>query len=103
MDWAAAHALSDQMGYGAQEQRFETFHGFFLDYLAGLVRAHATGAGEPPVLMLAQRLIPEGKLPQWAAFWEAALREKDEAVELNLDRKALVVGLLARLQVLSRE
>jgi DNA polymerase-3 subunit delta' len=100
--WTAAHALSDQMGFGAQEQRFEAFFEFFLDRLARLVRVAATGRGEPGEVALAQRLIKDGRLPDWAVLWQTVLKERNDALELNLDRKALVVGTLARLETISR-
>ncbi len=102
IDWPAAHALSDQLGLAAQEQRFEAFFDLFLDLLARLVRLRATGRGEGPEVALVQRLIPEHRLAAWAAFWEAALRERNEAALLNLDRKALIMGTLARLEALAR-
>jgi DNA polymerase-3 subunit delta' len=101
IDWAAAHALSDQMGYGAQEQRFAAFYEFFLDRLAGLVRVAATGRGEAGELALARRLVKDGALPVWAALWQTVLKERNDALELNLDRKALVLGALARLEALA--
>jgi DNA polymerase-3 subunit delta' len=101
IDWAAAHALSDQMGYGAQEQRFAAFFEFFLDRLAGLVRVAATGRGEAAELALARRLVKDGALPDWAALWQTVLKERNDALELNLDRKALVLGALARLEALA--
>ena len=108
VDWPAAHTLSDQLGSTAQEQRFEAFYSLFLDLrLARLRRArrrlirHAAG---PPRgagrYALAQRLIwqPEALAPAWAELWETVVRERDEAVLLNLDRKALnrlALGTLA--------
>ena len=103
LDWPAAHALSDQLGVAAQEQRFEAFYTLFLDFLAHIIRVRAGGPADAPERALAQRLIPEPMLPAWAGLWEAALRERDEAMLLNLDRKALIVGLLARLEALSRK
>ena len=102
LDWPAAHTLSDQLGSAAQEQRFDTFYALFLDFLADLVRVRASGGTSAPDYALAQRLIPEAKLPAWAGLWELAVRERDDAELLNLDRKALVVGLLGRLEALAR-
>ena len=102
VDWPAAHALSDQLGSTAQEQRFEAFYSLFLDLLARLVRARALERREAPEYALAQRLIPEARLPAWAELWETVVRERDEAVLLNLDRKALILGTLARLEALAR-
>jgi DNA polymerase-3 subunit delta' len=102
IDWPAAHALSDQLGLVAQEQRFDAFYNLFLDLLARLVRARATGRSEAPEHALAQRLIPEARLAAWAGLWETVLRERGEAVLLNLDRKALIMGTLARLEAVAR-
>jgi DNA polymerase III subunit delta' len=102
VDWAAAHALSDQMGFGAPEQRFAAFFDFFLELLARLVRVAATGRGDAQELALAQRLIKDGQLPVWAALWQAVLKERNEALELNLDRKALILNVLSRLEAVAR-
>jgi DNA polymerase-3 subunit delta' len=102
VDWTAAHALADQMGFGAQEQRFEAFFDFFLGTLARLVRVAATGRGEADERALAQRLIKDDRLPAWAALWQTVLQERNDALELNLDRKALVLGALARLEAVAR-
>ena len=86
----------------ANEQRFEAFYDLLLDLLARLVRARATGqAAAPRSLALAERLIPEARLPAWAALWEGILREKADAALLNLD-KALILGTFARLEALAR-
>ena len=102
VDWAAAHALSDQMGFGAPEQRFAAFFDFLLERMAGLARIAAVGKGEAEELALAQRLISAGQLPAWAALWQAVLKDRNEALELNLDRKTLILGVLARLEMLAR-
>jgi DNA polymerase-3 subunit delta' len=102
VDWGAAHVLADQMGFGAQEQRFEAFFDFFLGTLARLVRVAATGRGEADERALAQRLIKDDRLPAWAALWQTVLQERNDALELNLDRKALVLGALARLEAVAR-
>lgn len=102
LDWPAAHALSDQLALAAQEQRFEAFYNLFLDSLARLVRVRATGRTEAPEYALAQRLIRAERLAAWASLWETALRERDDAALLNLDRKALILGTFAQLEALAR-
>jgi DNA polymerase-3 subunit delta' len=102
LDWQAAHALADQMGYGGTEQRYETFFDLFFDLLSRLIRARATGEGTAAETALARRLIAEDRLPAWAQFWQQALQEKADADEFNLDRKALVAGLFSRLAALAR-
>lgn len=102
VDWTAAHTLADSLALSAQEQRFEAFFDLFLDTLARLARVRATGQGTPDELSLASRLIPEARLPQWATLWEAILRDKADADELNLDRKALIMRALARLEAASK-
>lgn len=102
LDWPSAHALADSLGFGAQDQRFEAFFELFLDRLARLTRVRATGRGEVEELSQATRLIPQRRLAEWAGLWEMMLREKAEADELNLDRRALILRALARLEGVSR-
>jgi DNA polymerase-3 subunit delta' len=102
LDWQLAHALSDEMGYGAPEQPYETFFELFLDQLARLVRARATGQGSPAERDLAERLIAPERVPAWAEFWTTAVAERADAGELNLDRKATLTSLFARLEALAR-
>jgi DNA polymerase III subunit delta' len=102
LDWTGAHALADSLAVSAQEQRFEAFFALLLDAVARLARVRATGQGPSADLTLATRAIPEGRLPQWAALWEAILRDKTDAGELNLDRKALILRAFARLEAASR-
>jgi DNA polymerase-3 subunit delta' len=103
VDWPAAHALADGLATDAQEQRFETFFALLLDALARLVRQRASGqGGTESELALAARLIPEGRLPAWAELWQAIVADKADADELNLDRKALILRTLARLEAAGR-
>jgi len=102
IDWAAAHGLADDLSGSANEQRFETFFDLLLDTSARLTRAAATGEGEPDEVALARRLIPDGRLASWAELWETVVREKADALALNLDRKTLVLQTLSRLEGASR-
>ena len=94
--------LADALAGNAQEQRFEAFFELLLDTLARLVRVRATGQGNPAEVSLAAGLISEARLPQWAAMWEAILRDKADADELNLDRKALIMRTFARLEAVAK-
>ena len=102
VDWPAVHTLADQLSLAANEQRFEAFYDLLLDLLARLVRARATGRAAAPELALAQRLIPEARLPAWAALWEGILRERADAALLNLDKRALILGTFAKLEAVAR-
>ncbi len=102
LDWQAVHTLADQLATSAQEQRYEAFLDLLLDQTARLVRARATGQGDEADLALAGRLIQEERLPAWAAAWEEIVRERADTALLNLDRKALVMGVFARLEGLAR-
>jgi DNA polymerase-3 subunit delta' len=102
VDWSAAHALSDTFAFGAGEQRFDAFYDLFLDLVARLVRVGATGNGAPAERELAERLIGEGRLVAWATLWETSLTEKIDADLLNLDRKALILRILANLEAVAR-
>jgi DNA polymerase-3 subunit delta' len=101
VDWSSAHALADTLASDAQAPRFETFFALLLEMLARLVRARSSGRGGSEELSLAARLIPEARLPVWAELWQAILQDKNDADELNLDRKALIMRSLARIEAAS--
>lgn len=97
VDWAAAHLLADDLASPASAQRFETFFSLLLGFLARSVRAATTGGGEGAEAAFAAKLIPAPGLAIWAGLWEGIVREKAETLELNLDRRGLVLGTLLRL------
>lgn len=96
--WEAVHDLAEGLGAPAAEQRFGLFFDLLLDYLARLIRARATSDGSEGDLALAQRLISDGQLATWAALWETITRERAEALALNLDRKALILDTILRIE-----
>lgn len=103
VDWPSAHALADSLVLEAQAPQFQAFFDLLLDMLARLARARAAGrAATEQELSLAARLIPEARLPAWAELWQAIVRDKSDTDELNLDRKALVLRSLARLEAAAR-
>lgn len=102
VDWTAAHALADSLAGNAQEQRFEAFFELLLDTLARLARVRAMNQGATADISLAARLISEARLPRWAGLWEAILRDKTDADELNLDRKAFIMRTFARLEAVAK-
>lgn len=95
IDWGAAHILADDLGSPSADQRFEMFFTILLSVMANGIRAAA--AGEPAAWSIA----PE-RAPVWAEIWETIVREKDEAVELNLDRRALILSTLSRMASAAR-
>jgi DNA polymerase-3 subunit delta' len=102
VDWVAAHALSDELAAPAAEQRFNTFFDLLLGSIAAVTKARATGAGADDEVKLAARLIPDGRLATWAELWETVVREKAEALALNLDRKMLILEALSRMGLAAR-
>ena len=106
VDWPAVHALADQLSMPAHEQRFEAFYNLLLDVIGRLVRARAAGrTGPEPGLagrLIPERLIPEARLPAWAALWEDIGRERAERALLNLDKRAFLVGTFAKLASIAR-
>ncbi len=101
IDWTAAHNLADTLSSNAQEQRFEVFFDLFLERLAALARG-GVGQGTPNDVSLPERLLAEARLPAWASLWQRVVRDKAEAQELNLDRKALIMRALAQLQAAAK-
>ncbi|MFM9848249.1 MAG: DNA polymerase III subunit delta' [Hyphomicrobiaceae bacterium] len=90
IDWGAAHALADDLGSPSADQRFEMFFTILLSVMAKAIRNAA--AGEPA----AWSIRPE-RAPFWAELWETIVRDKDELLELNLDRRAFILSTLSRL------
>ena len=102
IDWLPVHALSDELASPAAEARFELFFELFLAALARLIRAAATGEGEPADVRLAGRLISEDRLAAWAQLWETTVAEKTSTEIYNLDRKSLILLTFQRLVETSR-
>lgn len=100
--WTEVHALADSLAGAAAEQRFNLFLDLLLDQLARIIRAGATGEGNSGDVTLAGRLIGEGQLAYWAALWETITRERAEVSALNLDRKALILDAVLRIEQAAR-
>lgn len=95
IDWGTAHALADDLGAPSADLRFEMFFTILLGVMAKAIRGAATG--EP-----AAWSIPPDRASVWAEAWEAIVRDKDDALELNLDRRALILSTLSRLAATAR-
>lgn len=102
VDWSAVHTLGDELAGAAAEQKLEAFFDFLFGLLHRIVRARATGQGSGADLQLAQKLIGDGRLPHWARAWEELQSEKSTAVDLNLDRKALILATVGKLEGVAR-
>jgi DNA polymerase III subunit delta' len=102
VDWPAVHALGDELAGAANEQKFTAFFDFLSALLARLIRARTTGEGRPADLQIAQRVIRDGAVPLWAEAWEAIHRDFNETMLINLDRKALILAVMQRLEMLAR-
>ncbi len=98
LDLKAAHTLADDMQGANNDAKFVLFGGLLHDTLARIIRAQATGTGSAADLALAQRLVGQARLATFAELWETLARERAEAMQLNLDRKALVLASLTRLE-----
>lgn len=102
LDWGQVHSLGDELGSAASAARFEMFFELLLRQLAQLIRAAARGQTEGPDGALARRLIREDALATWAELWETLVREKAEALALNLDRKSLILDVFRRIEIAAR-
>lgn len=104
LDWQGVHALSDELGGAAAEQRFELFYELLLDLLARLIRLRSGAASNDATdAALAEALIGDGSLATWAELWETIVREKADAAALNLDRKSLMIGTFQNIQAAARQ
>ena len=102
IDWGLVHTLGDELGSAAASQRFETFFELLLQLLARMIRARARNSTSGPEGILAARLIPEARLATWAELWETVVREKGDALALNLDRKSLILDTFRRIEMAAR-
>lgn len=102
VDWGAVHALADELSGQAADPRYELFFELLMDALARLVSAQARGEGRPEDVALAARLIGPGRLATWAAVWERVAADKAETAALNLDRRAFLLDVFARLEAAAR-
>ena len=102
VDWPAVHTLSDELAGAAAEQKFEAFFDLLLDLVRRLIRAEALGTGADADRSLAKRLVGPSRLAIWAEAWEAVTAEKATCKALNLDRKALILATVARLEAAAR-
>ncbi len=102
VDWGLVHTLGDELGSGAAAQKFEMFFDLLLQALARMVRARARGVADSSEGRLAARLIPEARLATWAELWETVVREKGDAMALNLDRKSLILDTFRRIEMTAR-
>jgi len=107
LDFEAVHKLAETVGGHGAEQDFQSFYALLTDLIARALRARVTGSPlHGAEAAVAARLIPDGassaRLATWAELWETIGRDKAEALALNLDRKALLVGTFARMEAAAR-
>jgi DNA polymerase-3 subunit delta' len=102
VDWGGIHALADDLAGQAADQRYELFFELLMDAVARLVDAEARGTGRPEDMALAARLIGPARLATWAAVWERVAADKAETAALNLDRRAFLIDVFARLEAAAR-
>ena len=103
VDWRAVHSLADELQPIAAQPRFELFFELLLASLGRLIRAAASGEGTPADRELAARVIGDTRLASFAALWERIAREKADTVALNLDRKSLILEIVARLAAAAQD
>jgi DNA polymerase-3 subunit delta' len=102
VDWGSVHSLADELSGQAADQRYELFFELLMDAIARLVNAEARGEGAPAEIALARRLIGPARLATWAGLWERVAADKAETAALNLDRRALILDVFARLEAAAR-
>lgn len=103
IDWGLAHSLGDELGSAAAVDRFEMFYDLLMRHLAARIRAVAVPAAHVPAAAPAGTgLITAPRLATWAELWETLVREKAEAMALNLDRKSLILETFSRIESAAR-
>lgn len=103
MDWSLVHTLGDELASVASADRFEIFFDLLMQQLAAMIRAVATGTDAASASQSGGgRPITAPRLATWAELWETLVREKAEAMALNLDRKSLILETFSRIESAAR-
>jgi DNA polymerase-3 subunit delta' len=99
-----ARKLADDLSGQSAAEAFETFFALLGGLIARLVRQAGSGSGAlRDEADLQQRLMTSpARLASFAALWETVSREKALCDALNLDRKALLLDTIRRLEAASR-
>lgn len=104
LDWAAVHALGDELASAAAADKFEAFYDLLLRRIAREVRLAALGRSVPasvtrgPSSASVRGLVADGTLATWAELWETVVREKSVTAAMNLDRKSLILDTFSRIE-----
>lgn len=101
-DLGRLHSLADRLQPAAAEQNFSLFFDLLQASLHRIARAGANGQGHAADLAAAKRLSSPARLASLAELWETLARDRGEASDLNLDRKALILRSLLRLDAVFR-
>lgn len=106
LDVLALHGLGDRVARRGQEDAYRILIGFFVAWLARLVRFASTRqavtdlvAGESDTI---HRLAAARPLDEWIGVWEKVSRFVARADEVNLDRKQVVLYVFSALDSAAR-
>lgn len=102
IDWGLVHTIGDELGSVAAADKFETFYELLFAHLAEQVHAAAVAGNETADAPASRMVIPAARLATWAELWETLVREKAEALALNLDRKSLILEAFSRIESAAR-
>lgn len=102
VDWVGVHSLADEVAGTGSEQKFDIFFDLLLDAVGGMVRSRALSEDGGAGSMVGTHVIAESRLGGWAELFERVMARRSDALALNLDRRALIVETVARLQAVTR-
>lgn len=101
VDWPKVHALADELAAPSAQQRYETFFDLMLAALARMIHDAATGDATPPDRP-AHAIVTPARLPLFAEAWSQIVADRQTCADLNLDKRALIVGVIGRLAAVAR-
>ncbi len=95
--------LAERLSPTSALAEFDIFFGLLSDILRRLIRSAAGRDGVPETeAVIAQRLISNGGLADWAELWETVIRAQGEAFALNLDRRNFILETFHRFEMAAR-
>ena len=106
LDVPAVHALGDKLARNNANEDFLTFIGLVERWLTGMIRYAATGLPimetVPGEKTIVQIMVGTARLEDWLTVWDKVNHLLSRAINTNLERKQVIIGIFFMLASASR-